>query len=375
MFIDTGANVRSSIRCWPTIWALKNINGDKPAAPFYPVDRLDLAGITLRNHFVAVADFASLRAVAGFSIQGSLGADFLSRAPFCLDFTDSTLTFYSRKTFAPPAAARQYKIRLISTPTSGMPYARANPLCGIPVIGGQIGNFNCDVMLDSASSPDLSFIGPKFCRETPRTRRLGTASIRSSYCGSRKSSAELRLRIKVHDISLFGRTMISPTMSEPKLKTPILSHPVEKWESRAAARPAPGKLSPDLRSYATGQIWVEDRPLAYHFHCCAPAAGLDLNKPNLSHQPPSCWPPIRGRRHRRSKPTPREQSRWIRLYRPAPPSSSPQPTEHPEIVQMIMAADHTNINQQTVKNATPLMMVTGQQSEGITCQTPTQCRC
>ncbi len=121
MVIDTGANLTTLDKMaaeGPGFRALTLGQGEDYAY-LRGVDQIELDGISLQNHVVGVGDFASLRTNMGFPLKGSLGGDFLGQTPFCLDFTAGTLTFYARRSFKPPAGAREMSIQLSGKGQSG----------------------------------------------------------------------------------------------------------------------------------------------------------------------------------------------------------------------------------------------------------------
>jgi hypothetical protein len=75
---------------------------DKTKKPdgLYPIDRLEVGGMALSNHEIAVLDFSSLAALPGGRIAGSIGGDVWGSLPFTIDYAKRQLVIHRRDEFS-----------------------------------------------------------------------------------------------------------------------------------------------------------------------------------------------------------------------------------------------------------------------------------
>ena len=357
MLIDTGANVTTVDKRIADDLGLKSLKKSGGSGDYdimRGVDRIELTDIALNNHFVAVTDFSSLRATTGVLIRGSLGGDFLGQAPFCLDFTEGTLTFYERSRFRPPAGAREVRIQLTGKATSGSIYARANPMVGSPLVIGQIGGVRCGLTLDTGTSGAPTIL-PRLSREHPELVDWESGDQKDVTVP--EGSVGLS-RASVHDIVLFGQ----------RIRLAEIDVQIEAASFRGAPTDLQAVVGTTLLEnyrltfdYASERMWVINRSLPTV--AARLAAGMDPNAPNLAQTTPLMVAAERG------------DSAGVKALLQAGARAEGHNAVgrtalrfaveggNPEVVEALLKACSTNVNEPTAKGVTPLMEAMGKPSE------------
>ncbi|MFH2034832.1 MAG: retropepsin-like aspartic protease [Candidatus Zixiibacteriota bacterium] len=108
--LDSGAGANVIDRAFAEKIGLEK-TGDLPSkgvtgygtASLTEIDSIQLAEISLYDQVVTIVDFNVSGLIANEHFAGILGYDLLSRFPFKVNFSDSTLIFYNPKLFTPPA--------------------------------------------------------------------------------------------------------------------------------------------------------------------------------------------------------------------------------------------------------------------------------
>ena len=150
----------------------------------FHIDSLDVGGVGVRNHVIAVLDLSSVRARGRPNLAGVIGADVWAMTPFTVDYGAREVVFHARPHFRPPppdrAAASPLALRdeLKAPP----PFSLANPRAGAPSVPVRINGETSDAVLDTASGGSIVLL-PRFINKHPYFLRGDRAVARAAGAG------------------------------------------------------------------------------------------------------------------------------------------------------------------------------------------------
>lgn len=357
MLLDTGINLTTVDTTVAEELQLKPLTPDhgKNYAYFRTAACLDLADLTLRNHYVAAIDFSPVRRAAGISIKGSMGGDLLGQVPYSLDFTAGTITFYDRKHFQPPVGAHELPLQLSGKPTTHGLFSQTNLAQGIPMVQGQIGGVNCQVGLDTGTSTSL-IINPVLCRAHPELVDLEKGVQASAVVLGGASNMYLA---NTRNVVLFDQVMnLQAVYAQPEDSS--LVGAFGDFEAVAGMGVLENyRLTFD---YAAGRMWIEPRPLPTVQ--ARLAAGMDPNAPLLD----NCTPLMvaAGRGDLAGVEALLKAGARVEGHDTAGRTALMFAVMYggPELVQVLLNADNKrSINERSANGTTALMLAPGRKSE------------
>ena len=150
---------------------LRDRNDSKLRRPdgLFHIDSLDVGGVGVRNHVIAVVDLSSVRARNRPDLAGVIGADVWAMMPFTVDYAAKEVVFHARDRFRPPAGDRAVASPLIDLRRelkAPRPFSIANPRAGTPSVVARINGETADALLDTASGSSIVLL-PKFVNRHP----------------------------------------------------------------------------------------------------------------------------------------------------------------------------------------------------------------
>jgi hypothetical protein len=151
----------------------------------FHIDSLDVGGVGVRNHVIAVVDLSSVRARGRPTLAGVLGADVWAMMPFTVDYRAREVVFHARPHFRPPPPERAIassRIDLRRELKAPQPFSLANPRAGAPSVPVKINGESADALLDTASGSSIVLM-PRFVNRHPTFVRGDRAVARAAGAG------------------------------------------------------------------------------------------------------------------------------------------------------------------------------------------------
>ncbi|MEA2707786.1 MAG: hypothetical protein QOF78_387 [Phycisphaerales bacterium] len=150
----------------------------------YHIDAIDIGGVGVRNHVIAVVDLSSVRQHGHPDLAGVLGADVWAMMPFTVDYRARQVIFHAREHFRPPppkrAACSPLLVRhALKAPS---PFSLANPHAGAPLVPITINGEPADAMLDTGSGGSIVLL-PRLVAKRPQWVRGDRLVARAAGAG------------------------------------------------------------------------------------------------------------------------------------------------------------------------------------------------
>jgi hypothetical protein len=115
----------------------------------YRIGSLTVGDVSIRNHAILVSSLPHTRNVMQLRLAGILGGDIWGALPFVLDYNKATATFFDRREFHPPTAARSETLSMAYEPDRRHLFASANPFASQPCVSGTINGVRTLCLLDT----------------------------------------------------------------------------------------------------------------------------------------------------------------------------------------------------------------------------------
>ncbi|HUO08408.1 MAG TPA: pepsin/retropepsin-like aspartic protease family protein [Phycisphaerae bacterium] len=153
--LDTGANFsmldRSAVAAAGIKPGQRLMSLGDPREPdgAYRISSLTVGDVSIRNHAILVSSLPRARNVMQLRLAGILGGDVWGALPFALDYKNSTVTFFGRRDFHPPTAARAETLNITHKPDPRHLFASANPFASQPSVHGTINGVRTSCLLDT----------------------------------------------------------------------------------------------------------------------------------------------------------------------------------------------------------------------------------
>jgi predicted aspartyl protease len=151
----------------------------------FHIDSLDIGGVGVRNHVIAVLDLSSVRARGRPNLAGVIGADVWAMMPFTVDYRAKEVVFHARPHFREPTrdrAAASSLLNLRRELRAPSPFSLANPRAGTPSVAVKVNGETTDALLDTASGSSIVLM-PRFVNRHPTFVRGDRAVARAAGAG------------------------------------------------------------------------------------------------------------------------------------------------------------------------------------------------
>ena len=160
----------------------------------YRIESLDVGGVGVRNHVIAVLDLSSVRRDGRPHVAGVICADVWAMMPFTVDYRKREVVFHDRERFRPPprASGVESSLTVRGEMKAGPAFAAANPRAGAPSVPVRINGEVVDAVLDTASGSSLVLM-PQLVAQRPHWVRGNVVVARAAGAGGAVGLAGLDL--------------------------------------------------------------------------------------------------------------------------------------------------------------------------------------